>query len=109
MGKHYVYLLSSKAKVLYVGKTNNLARRIYEHKNKMNIGFTARYNVDRLVYYEEVDNELIAAKREKQIKGWRREKKINLILSINPGWDDLSAPWMEQLHGKKEETKTKNL
>jgi len=56
MEKHYVYILSSKAKVLYVRKTNDLARRIYEHKNKINIGFTARYNVDSLVYYEKVDN-----------------------------------------------------
>lgn len=64
MDKHYVYILSSKNKVLYVGMTNNLARRLYEHKNKLNVGFTAKYNVYRLVYFEEVDNEIIAKKRE---------------------------------------------
>jgi putative endonuclease len=109
MEKHYVYLLSSKARVLYVGQTNNLARRIYEHKSKLNIGFTAKYNVDSLVYYEEVDNETIAEQRERQIKGWRREKKINLIVSMNPGWNDLSSSWMDNLLGKEEKTEKKDL
>lgn len=100
MNNHYVYILSSKNRVLYTGMTNNLARRIYEHKNKMNIGFTAKYNVDRLVYFEEVENETKAKKREKQIKGWVREKKINLIETFNPSWEDLSDPWMSKLLGK---------
>lgn len=69
MEKHYVYIMSSKTRVLYTGKTNNLARRVYEHKNKMNHGFTAQYNIDSLVYYEEVDDDVAASKREKQIKG----------------------------------------
>lgn len=92
--------MSSKNKVLYAGMTNNLARRMYEHKNKMNVGFTAKYNVDRLVYFEEADTELKAKKREKQLKGWLREKKIKLIETKNPMWEDLSEPWMDKLLGK---------
>ena len=102
MDTYYVYLMSSKAKVLYVGMTNNLARRMYEHKNKLNQGFTAKYNVDSLVYFEEVESELAAKKREKQIKGWLRIKKIKLIESINPDWNDLSAPFMDRVLGKPE-------
>ncbi len=93
--------MSSKAKVLYVGMTNNLARRMYEHKNKMNIGFTARYNVNQLVYFEEVENELAALKREKQLKGWTREKKLKLIESVNPNWDDLAGNFMDEILGKE--------
>ncbi|OGV07479.1 MAG: hypothetical protein A2499_06275 [Stygiobacter sp. RIFOXYC12_FULL_38_8] len=63
MEKHYVYIMSSKAKVLYVGMTNNLPRRMYEHKNKMNFGFTAKYNVNQLVYFEEVEKRVSALKR----------------------------------------------
>ncbi len=100
--QHFVYIMSSKAKVLYVGMTNNLARRIYEHKNKINIGFTARYNVNRLVYFEEMEDEIKAMKREKQIKGWLREMKIKLIETTNPNWDDLSTPWMDSILGKSE-------
>ncbi|MBI1936623.1 MAG: GIY-YIG nuclease family protein [Ignavibacteriales bacterium] len=99
MEKHYVYIMSSKGKVLYTGMTNNLARRVYEHKNKINRGFTAQYNVDSLVYYEEVDNEAVAAKREKQIKAWLREKKIKLIEQRNPEWEDLSGTWMNKILG----------
>jgi|GEM_PF-1421486 len=94
--------MSSKAKVLYVGMTNNLARRVYEHKNKINIGFTAKYNVDSLVYFEETEDEITAKKREKQIKGWLRKKKIKLIETTNPNWDDLSTPWMDSILGKTE-------
>jgi len=100
--QHFVYIMSSKAKVLYVGMTNNLARRIYEHKNKINIGFTARYNVNSLVYFEETEDEIAAKKREKQIKGWLRQKKIKLIETTNPNWDDLSTPWMDSILGKPE-------
>jgi len=92
--------MSSKAKVLYVGMTNNLARRVYEHMNKTNIGFTARYNVNRLVYFEETEDEITAKKREKQIKDWLRGKKIKLIETTNPNWDDLSSPWMDSILGK---------
>ena len=100
--QHFVYIMSSQAKVLYVGMTNNLARRVYEHKNKINIGFTAKYNVNRLVYFEETEDEITAKKREKQIKGWLRKKKIKLIETTNPNWNDLSTPWMDSILGKPE-------
>lgn len=94
--------MSSKAKVLYVGMTNDISRRVYEHKNKMNIGFTAKYNVDCLVYFEEVANKVSAIRREKQLKGWIRDKKIKLVEIQNPNWEDLSKPWLDELMGKEE-------
>ena len=103
MEKYYVYIMSSKAKVLYVGMTNDIAIRVYEHKNKMNIGFTAKYNVDNLVYYEEVVDKVAAINREKQLKGWLREKKIKLIETQNPNWEDLSKPWLDDLMGKEKD------
>ena len=88
--KHYfVYILSSKSKTLYVGFTDILARRIYEHKLSLIDGFTKKYNVNRLVYYEAHPNLTSAVKREKQLKNWHREWKINLIESINKDWKDL--------------------
>jgi len=89
---YYIYLLSNwNNKVLYVGMTNNLARRVYEHKNKLVDGFTKRYNVNKLVYYEETQDVHTAISREKEIKKWRREKKNRLIESVNPYWYDLSS------------------
>jgi putative endonuclease len=75
---------------MYVGVTNDLHRRLYEHKNKLVRGFTEKYNIDKLVYFEETDDVKSALAREKEIKKWRREKKNNLVLSINPEWNDLS-------------------
>jgi putative endonuclease len=86
----YVYIMSSKAAVLYVGVTNDIKRRVYEHKNHLVEGFTDKYEVDRLVYFETKRNPTSAIKREKQIKAWRRAKKVKLIDSINPDWEDLS-------------------
>jgi putative endonuclease len=77
-------------KVLYIGITNNLGRRVYEHKNKLVNGFTAKYNVNKLVYFDSTSDVKSAISREKQIKGWTRRKKNELIASLNPGWDDLS-------------------
>jgi putative endonuclease len=77
-------------KVLYVGYTNNLQRRVKEHKNKLIEGFTSKYNVSKLVYYENVNGLSEAQAKEKQIKGWLRQKKIKLIESINPNWEDLA-------------------
>jgi len=77
-------------KVLYTGITNNLERRIYEHKNKIVEGFTAKYNVNKLVYFDYTSDVSSAIAREKEIKGWTRQKKNELIQSINPKWDDLS-------------------
>ncbi len=91
----FVYILASKSKVLYIGMTNNLARRLLEHKKKLVQGFTSKYNINRLVYYEEHNNPEEAILREKQIKGWVRIKKIELIEEINPGWKDLSEGWFE--------------
>lgn len=86
----YVYLLTNKHNnVLYTGVTNNLIRRIYEHKAKLVNGFTQKYNVDRLVYYEAYSNIVEAIQREKQIKGWIRKRKDTLINALNPQWEDL--------------------
>lgn len=85
---YYVYILASLSRVLYVEVTDDLCRRVFEHKHKMLDGFTKRYNVDRLVYYEETNDVQAAIEREKQIKRWRREKKIALIESVNAAWRD---------------------
>lgn len=91
---YYVYLLTNKSnKVLYTGVTNNLERRLYEHKNKTIEGFTKRYNVNKLVYFEETTDVVSAISREKEIKGWLREKKNQLVQTINPEWRDLSEDW----------------
>ena len=88
--QYFVYILTNKTKtVLYTGVTNDLKRRVYEHKNKMVDGFTKTYNVDRLVYYEITSDIKAAIKREKQIKNLLRLKKEDLINSMNPSWDDL--------------------
>ena len=91
MKTYFVYILSNKANtVLYVGVTNNLERRVYEHKNKLIDGFTKRYNVDKLVYFETTSDVDEAIKREKALKNLVRRKKEELINSINPEWVDLS-------------------
>lgn len=90
MKNMYVYITTNKKYgVLYTGVTNNLLRRIYGHKNKITEGFTSRYNVHFLVYYEFFDNELAAITGEKQIKSYKRQKKIDLIKDFNPEWKDL--------------------
>jgi putative endonuclease len=90
---YYVYIMASKRLTLYIGVTNNLVRRVYEHKKHLVEGFTKRYNVTRLVYYEETHDVYAAISREKEIKGWLRSKKIALIKSVNPSWSDLSEEW----------------
>ncbi len=90
MHDYYVYILSNQAKTLYVGVTNNLERRLYQHKEKLIDGFTKKYNLTKLVYCEHGNDILGAIKREKEIKGWKREKKIKLIETKNPEWEDLS-------------------
>jgi len=89
----YVYVLASKSRRLYVGVTNSLERRLFEHKSKQSDGFTKQYNIDRLVYFEQTTDVLSAISREKQIKSWGRNKKIALIEAINPTWEDLSDEW----------------
>ncbi len=85
--------MSNRSKTLYTGMTNNLERRVAEHKTKSIEGFTKKYNITKLVYYEEFDAPLEAIAREKQIKGWLRRKKIELIETQNPDWNDLAADW----------------
>lgn len=90
----YVYILTNwNNKVMYVGMTNNLERRMYEHKNKLVDGFTKKYNVNKLVYYEQGMDAYAAIAREKEIKKWRREKKNKLVMTMNPEWKDLSWEW----------------
>jgi len=93
MNQYYVYIMTNRSKTLYTGVTNDLVRRVYEHKNKMVDGFTKKYNITKLVYFEETNDVQAAISREKQIKGWLRSKKIALIQSVNPGWTDLSEGW----------------
>jgi len=89
--QYFVYILTNRFNtVLYVGFTNNLIKRTYEHKHKLVDGFTKKYNLTKLVYFELFTDVYEAIKREKQIKGWLRIKKINLIKSKNPKWEDLS-------------------
>ena len=89
--QYFVYLLvNENNKVMYVGMTNNLERRTFEHKNRLCKGFTAKYNLDKLVYFEETDDVLAAISREKEIKKWRRDKKNALVEQTNPEWSDLS-------------------
>ena len=85
-----VYILANKSNsVIYTGVTSNLVKRVYEHKEHLVEGFTATYNVDRLVYFEVCTEMSAAIEREKQIKGWRRSKKMSLVSSMNPDWKDL--------------------
>jgi putative endonuclease len=87
---YYVYITTNSTNnVIYVGVTNNIQRRMHEHKNSLLNGFTKRYHVDKLVYCERYDNPSIAIMREKNIKGWRRDKKIALIEQANPSWEEI--------------------
>jgi putative endonuclease len=89
--QYYVYILTNKSnKVIYIGVTNDLVRRMSEHKNKLVEGFTKKYNLTKLVYYEVTNDVESAIKREKQLKNWHRDWKTNLINQFNPGWKDLS-------------------
>jgi putative endonuclease len=93
MKHYYVYIMTNGSKALYTGVTNNLQRRIYEHQHHLVDGFTSRYHITRLVYFEETSDVHVALAREKQIKGWVRAKKVALIGSFNPEWRDLSKDW----------------
>jgi putative endonuclease len=90
---YYVYILANRTRRLYTGVTNNILRRIYEHRNGQKTVFAHRYNINRLVYLESSNDVRTAIGREKQIKGWRREKKVALIEAMNPNWEDLSLGW----------------
>ncbi len=93
MKQYFVYIMTSASGTLYTGMTNNLERRVFEHKHKLSPGFTQKYNVNRLVYFEAFSQVQEAIAREKEIKGWLRKKKVELIESVNPTWADLSEEW----------------
>ena len=104
MGKsYYVYIMASQTGTLYVGMTNNIKKRVYQHKEHLTEGFTDKYNVSRLLYVETLSDALSAIGREKQIKKWRRDKKVELIDLENPGWNDLSLGWYEEKRDRKTE------
>ena len=90
MKQYSVYIMTNESRTLYIGVTNDLARRMQEHKQKLVPGFTSKYNIAQLVWYENFGRPSDAIAREKQLKGWRREKKLALIRSLNPSWQDLS-------------------
>lgn len=89
----FVYILASRSRVLYTGVTRDLLRRVYQHRQGEIPGFTRKYSVNRLVYFEETSSARSACERERQIKGWSREKKLHLIESVNAGWLDLAVDW----------------
>ncbi len=95
MSQYYVYIMSSYRGTLYTGVTNDLARRVYEHRSKLVDGFTSRYNITKLMYYETTGDIQSAIAREKQIKGCVRSKKAALIESMNPYWEDLAQDWLD--------------
>ena len=90
---YYVYIMTNRSGTLYTGVTSDLVRRVGQHKDKAANGFTKKYRIDRLVYYEEFPEANAAITREKEIKGWKRAKKIALIEGVNPRWRDLSETW----------------
>ncbi len=94
--QYYVYIMTNKSRTLYTGVTSDLERRAYEHKQRLGPGFTSRYRITRLVYFEVTHDVEAAIAREKQIKGWLRAKKIALIESVNPKWEDLTLQWYEK-------------
>jgi putative endonuclease len=89
----YVYILANRPRTLYIGVTIDLVKRVHQHKTKAVLGFTQRYGIDRLVYFEETDDIVSAIAREKQLKVRTRAKKIALIEAANPEWKDLAADW----------------
>jgi putative endonuclease len=91
----YVYIMVSKSGTLYIGLTSNIKKRVNEHKNHSIPGFTDKYDIDRLLYFEVIRDSASAINREKQLKAWRREKKVKLIDSLNPEWNDLSQDWYD--------------
>jgi putative endonuclease len=92
---YFTYIMASRSHTLYIGVTSNLQKRIFDHKWKEHPGFTERYNCDRLVWFEGFQEIALAIAREKQLKGWRRDRKIALIEKTNPAWVDLSKEWYD--------------
>ena len=96
MARYHVYIMTNATRTLYIGATNDLERRVYEHKRKLVDGFTKRYNITWLVYYEATGDVSAALAREKQLKRWSRSKKIALVESLNLQWKDLAQEWYEE-------------
>jgi putative endonuclease len=92
---YYVYIMTNQSRTLYVGFTNNIRERVWQHKTGVVEGFTSRYNIDKLVYVESFSDATSGIAREKKIKRWRREKKLSLIAQENPDWHDLSDGWYD--------------
>jgi putative endonuclease len=93
---YYVYILSSQRRALYIEVTSNIEHRVFQHKTHAFGGFTAKYNVTSLVYFERQEAVMTAIRREREVKAWRREEKIRLIESTNPKWRDLSYGWYQR-------------
>jgi putative endonuclease len=98
---YFVYIMSNRSKTLYVGITSKFTQRVFQHKTGVFKGFTSRYRMDRLVYWERFKRVHDAIAREKQLKGWTRIKKIQLIVSMNPTWNDLAEDWFSELEEKE--------
>ena len=96
MKSYYTYIMTNRSKTLYTGVTSKLKKRVFEHKNGAYEGFTSKYHIDRLVYFERYASIISAINREKQIKGLTRLNKMALIVSMNPEWRDLSEEWFKQ-------------
>ena len=93
--RFFVYLMASHSRVVYIGMTSNLMRRVWEHRTGVLQGFTQRYRVYRLVHFEEYADARLATARERQLQGWSRDRKVSLVESCNPGWIDLASTWFE--------------
>ena len=104
---YYVYILASQTRVLYIGMTSAIEHRVFQHKTHAFVGFTAKYNVTNLVYFEHHGNVMTAIRREKEMKAWRREEKIQLIESTNPKWKDLSYGWYQRHRYQPDASQTK--
>src|SRR5690348_5387549 len=96
----YVYIMTNRSMNFYIGVSNNIRERTFQHKTGAFEGFTSRYKLDRLVYWEKYKYVNAALAREKQLKRWRSVKKMQLIVSMNPTWEDLAADWFPDLHNK---------
>ena len=95
MREYYAYIMTNRSGTLYIGVTNDLERRVFEHKQKLVPGFTSQYNIGRLIYYEATSDVHAAIAREKVLKGWTRKKKLDLVRSMNPKFLDLAEGWYE--------------
>ncbi len=97
MRNYYVCMMASRGRTLYIGVTSDLTRRVYEHMRKVTEGFTKKYSVNKLVFYETTTDVEAAIAREKQLKAWRRSKKVTLVESDNPEWKDLALHWYDSV------------